>query len=74
MDICGTDTWRDPKVITLQKKSAITSYFGLRIALNAITDTIFLTILQKRENRRNDSPIDNIENAGCLNIAMVVIL
>jgi len=43
------------------KKPAITSHFTLKIAMYAIADTTFLTILQKRENRRNDPPSDIIE-------------
>ena len=39
-------------------KPAITLHFGMIIAKVAITDTIFLTKLQKRENRPNNSPLD----------------
>jgi len=38
---------------------AITPYFSLKIAILAITDIPFLTKMQKEENRRNDSPLDN---------------
>jgi len=40
-------------------KPVISPYSALLIASFAIADTIFLTILQKRENRRNDPPLDN---------------
>jgi hypothetical protein len=42
------------------KIPGIAPYFGLKIIILAIGDNIYLTILQKRENRRNDSPLDNI--------------
>jgi len=40
------------------KIPAITSHSALKIARLAIADSIILTILQKRENRPNDSPLD----------------
>ena len=60
----GKDKWRGPKVINSPQLSVIISHFGLKIARIAIADTIFITILQKRENRRNDSPFDNIKMQG----------
>ena len=44
-----------------QKKPLITPYSALHMAILTVADTIFLTNLQKRENRRNDSPLDNIK-------------
>jgi hypothetical protein len=40
------------------KKLEITPHSALGIARIAIADNIFLTILQKRESRRNDPPFD----------------
>jgi len=41
---------------TSLKKPVITSHSTLKIAMLAFADVTFLTNLQKRENRRNDSP------------------
>jgi len=41
-----------------QKKPLIPPIFALEIASLSIADNIFHTILQKRENRRNSSPLD----------------
>jgi hypothetical protein len=40
------------------KKLLITPHSALKTARIAIADNIYLTILQKRENRRNDPPSD----------------
>jgi hypothetical protein len=40
------------------EKSLITPHSVLKIAILVIADNIFLTNLQKRENRQNDSPLD----------------
>lgn len=45
--------------LTSLQKPAITQFFTLHMAIIFIADTIFLTNLQKRENRRNDPPLDN---------------
>jgi len=49
--------WHKP----IQKKPLITPHSTLKIAILTVADNIFLTILQKGENRRNDSPLDNIK-------------
>ena len=43
------------------KKPSITPHSALKIAILTVTDTIFLTNLQKRENHRNDSLLENIK-------------
>jgi len=46
---------------TDSQKPAITPSSTLEIAILTVADIIFLTNLQKRENRRDDSPHDNIK-------------
>jgi hypothetical protein len=48
--LSGADVWRDNKVITPPQEPVIISHFGLKIARLDITDNIFLTILEKKEN------------------------
>ena len=55
------DTWRDPKIITPPQLPVITSHFGLKTARLIIADSIYLTILQKRENRFDRLSPDNIK-------------
>jgi len=43
------------------KKPLIPTHSALETAILIIADTIFLTKLQKRENRQNDSPHDKIK-------------
>jgi hypothetical protein len=46
-----SDTLRDNKIITPPQLPVIAPYFDLEIAWFSIADTIFITILQKREIR-----------------------
>jgi len=43
------------------EKPVFSEHIWYRNAPVTIADTIFLTILQKRGNRRNDSPLDNMK-------------
>jgi hypothetical protein len=43
------------------EKSLIIPFFTLEITILTVADTIFLTNLQKRENRRNGPPSNNIK-------------
>ena len=52
-----TDRWRIWTVSLSYKNLRLLSISSLEMPLYAGTDTIFLTIMQKRENRRNDLPL-----------------